>query len=136
MSIVSQIALSLDLLAQNVQRLQEQAAILPPEGDIKTVEGAAEEAAQARYVNALKYVAGAVAAKTEVVRMYIEQNAESLQKAADALLTTDGDTSLEARQAAAFIEAAAEANPTSGTTSSSSPQPPATGTGSGAAKAW
>ncbi len=35
MSIVSQIALNLDILARNVARLQEQAAVLPPPDQIR-----------------------------------------------------------------------------------------------------
>jgi hypothetical protein len=109
MSIVSQIALSLDLLAQNVQRLQEQAATMPTPAEISTTEGSTKEAAQADYVVALKQYAQQVAKKTELVKLYVQTNAEALQKASEALLKTDGNTSLEARQAAAFIEAAAAA---------------------------
>lgn len=109
MSVVNQIALSLDILAQNIARLQEQAATMPTAREIVTTRGADGEKAQADYIEALRVVAGEVARKTQLVRLYVEHNAEALQKASHALLETDGNTSLEARQTAAFIQSAAEA---------------------------
>ncbi|WP_243226581.1 hypothetical protein [Microbacterium sp. CIAB417] len=109
MSIANQISLSLDVLMQNITRLQEQAATLPTPDEISTTEGSTKEKAQADYVDALKRYADRVAKKTELVKLYVQTNAEALQKASEALLTTDGNTSLEARQAAAFIEAATAA---------------------------
>lgn len=125
MSSISQIALDLAQLAQNIVRLQEQAATLPPRTQIQMVEGANQEAAQQTYINRLSDYAQMVGRKADVVRLYVEHNAEALQKAADALQNTDGDTSLAARQASAFIEAAAEASPapTSTTSSTSSTRP-------------
>lgn len=110
MSIVSQIALNLDILARNVARLQEQAAVLPPQDQIREVSGANKEMAQQTYFDKLSQFARVVGKRTEVVRLYVEHNAEALQKAADALQKRDGDTSLEARQAAAFIGAATNAS--------------------------
>lgn len=125
MSIANQISLSLDVLMQNITRLQEQAATMPSWEEVATARGADTEAAQADYFSALGDLAERIAVKTQVVRLYVEQNAEALQKAAEALTETDGNTSLEARQAAAFINAAT-ANPPQG--SSGTEQPSSTGT--------
>ncbi|WDG18496.1 hypothetical protein [Microbacterium sp. Clip185] len=105
MSSISQIALDLAQLAQNIVRLQEQASAIPERAQVAQVEGANQEDAQQTYLLNLKTVASKVAAKTEVIRLYIEHNAQALQKAADALQNTDGDNSLAARRATAFIDA-------------------------------
>lgn len=107
MSFISQIALNLDLLAQNVARLQEQAATLPSQSAVATVQGARTEAAQDNYATALEALMRRVGVKTEQVRLYVENNAASLQRAADVLQQTDGDQSLAARQAAAFVDGVA-----------------------------
>lgn len=107
MSFISQIALNLDLLAQNISRLQEQAATLPSQSAVAVVQGARTEAAQDNYARLLGQLMERVGAKTEQVRMYVENNAASLQRAADVLQQTDGDQSLAARQAAAFVDAVA-----------------------------
>lgn len=105
MSSITQIALDLAQLAQNIARLQEQASAIPERAQVAQVQGADQENAQQTYRDTLKRVASKVANKTEVIRLYVENNAQALQKAADALQTTDGDNSLAARRASAFIDA-------------------------------
>jgi len=120
MSIANQISLSLDVLMQNINRLREQAATMPTPDQIATTRGANTEKAQADYIDALGRLAERIAIKTQVVQLWVQQNAEALQKASEALLETDGNTSLEARQAAAYINASAEsAQETSSQTSQS-----------------
>ncbi|QCQ17798.1 hypothetical protein [Microbacterium sp. RG1] len=135
MSSITQIALDLAQLAQNIARLQEQANAIPAKGEVAQVEGANQEHAQATYLQSLSRLATAISKKTETVRLYVETNAEALQKAADALQNTDGDNSLAARRASAFIDASvanASASPastggsgtsSSGATSGRTPQP-------------
>ncbi|MDY0829890.1 hypothetical protein SK224_12225 [Microbacterium sp. BG28] len=116
MSSISQIALDLAQLAQNIARLQEQASAIPDRAQVTQVQGAQQEQAQQTYLNSLSRLAERVGRKTELVRLYVETNAEALQKAADALQSTDGDTSLAARRASAFIDASV-ANPPAPVTS-------------------
>ncbi|GAB3151653.1 hypothetical protein GCM10027058_18140 [Microbacterium neimengense] len=105
MSSISQIALDLAQLAQNIVRLQEQASAIPERAQVAQVEGANQEDAQQTYFRSLHALATRIGLKTEVVRMYVDTNAQALQKAADALQNTDGDNSLAARRASAFIDA-------------------------------
>lgn len=134
MSSITQIALDLAQLAQNIARLQEQAAAIPERARVAQVEGANQEDAQRTYFRSLEVLAKRIGQRTEVVRRYVDTNAEALQKAADALQNTDGDTSAEARRASAFIEASiASAPPAPGGSSSASAPAPTSGA---APKAW
>lgn len=104
MNVASQIGVNLDLLAQNIARLQEQAATMPAVTEVREVAGAQTEPAQDQFRSQLVAVAGKLALRTQVVRSYVERNAEALQRAATDLQETDGADSLAARQADAFVQ--------------------------------
>ncbi len=130
MSIIGQIGIDLDLLSQNIARMQEQAATLPAASEVRQVEGAREEPAQERFRSDLAKVASALSRKTQKVRLFVERNAAALEQAASALQETDGADSLAARQANAFVESVIASDTVapapSAPTTSSRPAPGAT----------
>lgn len=104
MSFMSQIGLNLEQLAQNISRLQEEAATMPPSSEVRQVEGAQSEPAQEDFRAQLASIAGTLAAHTSRVRQYVERNASAFEQAAAAMQETDGADSLAARQANAFVQ--------------------------------
>ena len=77
MSSITQIALDLAQLAQNIARLQEQAAAIPDRARVAQVEGANQEDAQRTYFRSLEVLAARIGQRTEVVRRYVDANAEA-----------------------------------------------------------
>jgi hypothetical protein len=120
MSIMGQIGINLEQLAQNIARLQEQAATMPVSADIVQVDGAREEDPQKEFRSKLLQVTQRLAKQTQNVRAYVDRNAAAFERAAANMQDTEGADSLAARQADAFVQAIVS-NPS--TPSSSAPQP-------------
>lgn len=133
MSTLGIIGINLDLLQQNISRMLEQAAVLPPVSEVVRTEGARDEDGQRLVNNRLMDVARQVAWRTEMVRTYVERNAAAFEAAAAGLQETDGQSSLAARQADAFVDGIVTTSPASSSNApSTTPTPSAPATSPGA----
>jgi predicted sugar kinase len=77
---------------------------MPEASTVRAIEGARDDDAQQAFHAKLENVAPELATQIQLIRAYVEKNAEAFERAAARMQETEGADSLAARQAGAFVE--------------------------------
>jgi hypothetical protein len=130
MGFVEEISVNLDVVANNAAKLAAAQDGLPTQTEAARVSGANAENAQSYYRSQLARVAGTIAQRVELVRVFVSDHADALRKAASALQESDASGAQSSDGTTASVESLiGSAQPQSGCASPTDPSRAAGGSG-------